>query len=206
MGSILSRTPFAILGAFGLLSLASGSLQWQQNIGDWLQAFQFFSRNLWQFLLGWFWEVIGWKLTNWAKDYFTMGLIVLGMEVRATMSFRKSYMIEFELTDGSSAHGLTVSGYVETDHMHPKNIIFRLLLAFFLWPASIALKIFHSWHYSRINFGDRVLGDEQSRNRVNAAFGRVMTEERNVYFETISWAGLIIVINYGLLIGNGGGV
>lgn len=86
MNNFLQRTPFALLGAVGLLSLIQDLMQWQEHIGAWLDAWQAVTRPIWDFLLGWLFEWFGWEMPWWAKDYLTMGAIGSGARFRVGMA------------------------------------------------------------------------------------------------------------------------
>lgn len=81
-GGFLLRQPFALLGAVALLSLAQDLLTWQENINTWLNAFQAVTRPIWDFLLGWFFEWVGWEFPCRVKDYLTVGVVMSGMSLR----------------------------------------------------------------------------------------------------------------------------
>ncbi|MEM9141324.1 MAG: hypothetical protein AAGB15_15955 [Pseudomonadota bacterium] len=82
MIQFLSRTPFTLLGAIGLFSLVSDFVALQKDIDRWIDAWKSVTRPIWDFLLGWLFDWIGWAMPWWLKDYLTVGLIVGGMAVR----------------------------------------------------------------------------------------------------------------------------
>lgn len=82
----MGRTPFAILGAIGLLSMASQFINLADDIENWLKVWKAVTRPVWEWIAG----LIGYELPNWLKDYLTVGVIHAGMYVRTRYFERKS--------------------------------------------------------------------------------------------------------------------
>ncbi len=81
---LLSRAPFTILGMMGLFSIVGNFMTIEENIYQTLEAWRSVTRPIWEFLLGWLFEWIGWEMPWWMKDYLTMGAIVAGAQGRGT--------------------------------------------------------------------------------------------------------------------------
>lgn len=86
MLKFLSRSPFALLGGIGLFSLVSDFLTLQEDIQNWIAAWEAVTRPIWEFMLGWLFKYLNIPFSDWIKDYFTMGFITLGGAIRLSLS------------------------------------------------------------------------------------------------------------------------
>jgi len=84
----LGRAPFVFLGVMGIFSIVGNFMILEENIHHTLDAWRVFTRLIWDFLLGWLFEWIGWELPWWVKDYLTFGLIVKAADFRAGKLFQ----------------------------------------------------------------------------------------------------------------------
>ncbi len=73
---------FSILGAFGILSLASDIIEFEKHIGTVVAYWQTMTRAMMDFLFGWIFRLLGIEFPWWAKDYFTMCFVAAGMLAR----------------------------------------------------------------------------------------------------------------------------
>jgi hypothetical protein len=80
---LLSRAPFTLLGVMGIFSIVANFMTLEENIYQTVEAWRSVTRPIWDFLLGWPFELIGWEIPWWVKDYLTMGVITLGGMFRA---------------------------------------------------------------------------------------------------------------------------
>lgn len=74
IGTIL-RQPLVFLGAIGVVSMLKGLITIHEDILVLVQAYQAVTQPIWDFLLGWLFDLIGWRFPAWLKDYLTMGVI-----------------------------------------------------------------------------------------------------------------------------------
>lgn len=110
MRDFLSRTPFALLGAVGLLSLVRELLQWQEQFAYWIDAWRAVTRPVWDFLFGWILSYFDLPFPEWVKDYMSFAVISFGMSIRA----QKNGVFDY---GGRS------------------EVLWTLFISFFLWPA-----------------------------------------------------------------------
>jgi hypothetical protein len=122
----LSRQPFALLGALGLISLVQDLLQWQEQIGLWIDAWQAVTRPIIQFLFGWIPALLKWPFPWWAQDYLTLSLISAGAFVRAAVV---TNIDDFNrrLTDDK------LSVYI--------GLTLFYIFAIFIWPVAVVFKV-----------------------------------------------------------------
>lgn len=88
--SFLSRQPFVLLGAFGLLSLIDNIKELPSYIGQWVNAWQSITRPIWEYTLGRLFD-IPWFLS----DYLTTGLLILGALIRCVsyLNYKESFLV-----------------------------------------------------------------------------------------------------------------
>lgn len=180
----LQRSPFALLGAIGLLSLAQDLLQWHEWIGAWLDAWQAVSRPVIGFLFGWIPDLFGWPFPWWAKDYLAVGIIHSGM------NFRMSSLIPDNI-------GRTLSPFF---HFGPKQIqsnpiFYRSIFMFYdflVWPVVFVSQCLTF-------FSGRYRYSYRTKNILNADIIEARKNQYSTYFETLIYAFIITGINYVLI-------
>jgi hypothetical protein len=91
----LSRQPFAIIGAFGLLSFAHDSITWQTDVLSWIDAWRHVSRPIVQFIFGWIPSCIHMEVPSFAKDYLSVGLVIASATVRAASHNAERFGIHY---------------------------------------------------------------------------------------------------------------
>ena len=188
------RAPFVMLGAIGLISLASGMVELQKNLSDWIAAYQFFSHGIWSICLGWLWAWTGWELQDWAKDYLTMGLIYLGMFLRARSYFSDTVLDTSPLEPDAVNMGLTEFFYLEDGYYFWEHLPVRLALILLIWPYSFYRLVILRQEY--LEEQNAFKHDRVARRKV---FLEVFPQAVAVFFETLVFALIIIAINYGLI-------
>ena len=100
LADFLGRTPFVLLGVLGLFSIVGTFMTLEENIAETLRAWRTVTRPIWEFLFSWPFDL---SLPWFLKDYLTLGVIVLGMQMRSTHAaekkFRRQVKIPWEPED-----------------------------------------------------------------------------------------------------------
>ena len=174
----LSRTPFAVAGAFGLISLASGALSFEQNVKDWIIAWQHITNSLW----AWAPEISVDK-----KNYLTMGIINSGMVLRA-------YLRELNILEDWRFILVFLGS--------------RLWLFVLIWPLYMAKFLLSDIYLSLLESRKSqahilsLIPDNDVKERFKIKYQdeqREIKEMLFVYSETFVYASLIIALNYGMM-------
>jgi hypothetical protein len=90
---MIGRRLSAILAAIGLISLIGNLIDLPMLVKEWVEAWRTVTRPIWEFVFGWLFQYFHIKMPIWLKDYFTMGVIAAGMEVRSTI-YDRSFMLK----------------------------------------------------------------------------------------------------------------
>ena len=171
MLNFLSRQPFALLGAFALLALPRGLIEWQEDIGTWIEAFRSVSQVLWDFLLGW----LQLEIPQIIKDYLTIGLVGGGALVRGGI----------ETNDGKNN---TVGAKIMVS-------ITIISISLFVWPFILFLYLVT--FITTVIIGTDYIDQFEHESRKER---RELVRRRSIiYFETFIYAAIIIAVNYALL-------
>ena len=119
MFEFLSRQPFAILGAIGLVSLADVAMEFPSYIQDWIHIWNSVTTTAWGFILGW----ISITLSSFQIDYFSLGLVFSGA------IFRSGAFKEIRHTN---------------DSVYEVVLVALMAVSFYvtLWPLMILLWLF----------------------------------------------------------------
>ena len=171
---LLQRQPFAILGAIALLSLARDLLQLHSWLSTWIDAWQAITRPISTFLLGGFFKWLHLALSDKLKDYFSIGLVVFGMNFRAGMyatthsEHLATHFLGIRLFSFRSDNRLAIIA----------DTILLFLEALFFWPAVILF---------RISF----FLQERKRSAVSEF-------QFYIFLETFVWTLIAIALSYGL--------
>ncbi|MEL7464858.1 MAG: hypothetical protein AAFN79_12365 [Pseudomonadota bacterium] len=88
LNGLLGRAPFAFLGAMGIFSIVGNFMTLEENIYQTLEAWRSVTRPIWDFLLGWLFEWVGWKMNSHLKDYLTMATITTAALLRVQIYLR----------------------------------------------------------------------------------------------------------------------
>lgn len=150
-----ASTPFALLGAFGLLGLADGFLTIPDQVQVMLTAWENVTRPIWDFLLGWIFKTLNLSFPNWLKDYLTVGVVHYGMFRRGWGSFNAT-------TKASGQLRASVIAYI------------LAAVAFWpLWATVFIIKISSSWLDPRRM--DRIKSSQNIRDTLSR-FGKKDTD------------------------------
>ncbi len=188
--NFFQRAPFALLGAVGLVSLASGAMQLEQNIADWLAVWKAITRPIWEFLFGWIFAWIGIEMPWWLKDYLSMGAIFSGMILR--MRFFRWHLVN---TGKMETLNIRVLSFEVSEakkgqwaRFYFGDLVLRMVFNFFFWPLEIA---FRFMRFRRFYLDKTMSADVRS----------MILGSYQIYFETFFFALIIIAINYALIFG-----
>lgn len=118
--TFLNRFSFTLLGAIGLVSLASGACQFEQHIGASVYVWQAATRLLWEAFPGSLLNWLGAGLPLWTMDYATMGLVTAFISARLELK--------------------------EEGDMQRKHIVISLIIVAALWPITIISTIISLFH------------------------------------------------------------
>lgn len=192
MLSFLSRTPFSIMGAFGLLAFASGTLDLHKNIQDWIAAWMFITRPIWEFLFG----LLGVILSDWMKDYLSLGAISLGMISRAAR-FYKRHTEESPFSNEERRNNFHIILFYT----------FLSIIVICMWPIFVlGVLISRSLEIS-FTKRERALV-QHSIKGAHSPIAEALLERRavavsslQIFLETAGWFALLVALNYGLLYG-----
>lgn len=176
-GRILTRQPFAALGALALLSLADDLLQLHEWIEHWISAWRGITFPIWDFLLGPLLRRFDLHLSDWMKDYLSIGLVVFGMNLRSRL---------YEVSMRTRSDGpqmvvwhlgpFPVCAYDESNAL--LNVLFSLLdflEGILLWPAIIVNRVYRS-----------IRGYDLAR------------EKLVIFMETLVWVLMLVAFSYAL--------
>ncbi len=172
---LLSRAPFTILGMIGLFSIVGNFMTLEENIYQTLEAWRSVTRPIWEFLLGWLFEWIGWEMPWWVKDYLTMGAIVAGAQGR----------------------GAKIDPDWQDTWLFRSGTLIVLALMIPVWPL-IFVSLF--WSFKAMLRSARAirlseLADVEVDPELTASNDRL--KQRNmIFFETFIFAFILIAINY----------
>ncbi|MFC7291481.1 hypothetical protein [Hirschia litorea] len=180
MINFISRAPFVVLGAIGLVTLSSSFIDLHQSIVDWVTIYQTISHALWDFLLGWVPKFTGWELTKWAKDYMTAGVIVSSAAYRTFSKFGKDMLI------------------------------LMCVLAFVCWPMFIYVLVWEFWFKRDTDgynpflreIPDLVMNVSEEDMSYDFYYTHYKGQVKSLgllFFETFIYAALTIAVSYGLM-------
>jgi hypothetical protein len=94
MLKFILRLPFAVLGGICLISMLEGVILLHGNVLFLVHAFQSVTQPIWDFLLGWFFDLFKLPFPSWARDYLTMGVICLLAAAKTPISSRDIGLFE----------------------------------------------------------------------------------------------------------------
>ena len=165
----LFRQPFAILGAFGLLTFAHDVVHWNEYVLSWLDAWRTVTRVIISCTIGWVFDQLHVHFSNDAKDYVAMGALVFGAMLRA-------------------ANADNMIGYGDRIIYKIFAIIIILVCGVIMWPMTLTA-------YAFIGFAQ--IANKTWLVKIPDDFKRGVPLD--VFFESFIWAAIIIGINYALL-------
>lgn len=120
--NLISRLPFVLIGALGILSLANQINSLPEFMHDWLVLWDRLVDNVWFWLPERFWD--------WTGDYLTMGLIIAGMELRA------------EIYAVYGVYGQTYPDEMQKYRKSMPDYLIDFLGCILLWPVLLAISLF----------------------------------------------------------------
>ncbi|MEQ1713836.1 MAG: hypothetical protein ABL908_20900 [Hyphomicrobium sp.] len=178
MPNFILRSPLAILGALGFVSLLKGVMQLHEDVLYVVNGFQAVTHPIWDYTIGRFVE-----LSSLWKSYLTMGLIVEGASLRAALA-------EIDKTVP-----LTIP-FIPLDPIPARaaNRLFTILSVVLsplfvpIWPWTLAAacyRYFVAKRYPR--------GWPQFLSRISSQ------QSDMIFFEFLVWAALIIAFSYALI-------
>lgn len=167
----LGRAPFVFLGVIGIFSIVGNFMILEEKIHHTLDAWRVFTRLIWDFLLGWLFEWIGWELPWWVKDYLTMATVTAGADMRSAYVRRKI---------------IGVRGWNE-EYWHSNNLL-TALFAGVIWPITILYYMFSYFRNLEVPFALPELRTPEVRN--------IYKTESMTFFEVMICAVLMIAANY----------
>lgn len=213
MWNFLWRTPFAIFGAFGLLSLSTGSgvLQVDSNIEAWIIIWKSITRPIWETI---FWPIE--TITNYTipkpiLDYLSMGFVFCGMSIRAAII---SETINRQRVFSSYPGDRRLPPFLTRDEL--LRIFLRSAITSFLfWPFILVFLLIRTivimskpsgFEGSEAEYtgpyADRI-GRDLGFERREALNFREVVSATKIYWETFTWFVIVIAINYALLFKDG---
>lgn len=183
MREMIWRTPFAVFGAFGLLSLSTGGgvMQVDSNIEAWIAIWEAITIPIWHFVL---WPIEAYfelALPDWALNYATVGLIVFGMTLRFFFFFSDPETL------------IRVAG--TSDGWPPSRYIWVAGLCLLAWPVWVLFNLFLTVWFL---LGHSEFGSDKT-SPAYAAFAAGL----GMFWQTAAWFLLMIAINYALLFKDG---
>lgn len=184
ISSFLGRAPFVILGVLGILSIVGTFITLEENIALTLEAWRSVTRPIWQFLIGWLFELIGLVLPWYAKDYFSLGAVTVAMHIRSNNYIRNTeigkWLVEaVRIREGEAA---SKTGSFLDWRLNIRN--------FFLWPVEWFKKIkFQLKHCPKSqNSPEQDRSVQIMQSAMKNAFG--------IYWETVIYVIILIGLNF----------
>ncbi len=170
----LLRQPFAILGAFGLLTFAHDAIRWHEYVLSWIDVWRHVTRPIVSAVFGWLPAWLHLRFPGPAKDYLSMGLIVAGSLFRTTRTMLREseFARKNKISDNHPTGYLFVAGFIIAI---PCILIWPIVTIYIFWLA-------YSELYIRGKNSDAV-------------------RSARLFCESLVWVAVIIVINYALLKG-----
>ncbi len=169
---LLSRAPFTILGMMGLFSIVGNFMTLEENIYQTLEAWRSVTRPIWDFLLGWLFEWIGWEMPWWVKDYLTMGVITTAAAARADI--------------GETTAQLSHFMYVPRNLQNPT-------LQMIVWPHFIYKVTLNLRHLNRYN-NEFMEPDDDPVSL--PGFIRAINRRSQIFAECYVYALFLIALNF----------
>jgi len=136
MTDFLSRLPFALLGAVGLISLADFAINLHQYVQQWVDVWQTITRPLWGLLFSYVDIIVPW----YVADYMTLGLIVFGMELRSFIATDDRDPDDDDYFDNEDEDGRTRLPLL-TYFRYAPGYTLALFLSPFIWPYFVFREI-----------------------------------------------------------------
>lgn len=90
-GIYLWAIVFSILGAFGILSLASDIMPFERHIASAIELWQDLTRPVIEAAFGWVFEMFGLEFPWWLKDYLIMCIVATGMLARTYLKVNGNF-------------------------------------------------------------------------------------------------------------------
>ena len=186
----LIRNTFAIVGAFAVVGMLKGIISLQEDVQFVVQAIQSVTRTIWSFVF----RPLSFEVPSIIQDYLTMGVVTAGMQMRSSLYMWSAIQKE----DWNEViFSLPLFGKILiADQGEPKKFYWailplQMLKAFFFWPLRI---ISSTWLYKKGRWKRNFDGDKWDTKQAR----RVSKQQYKIFFETLLWAFIIIVINYAL--------
>ncbi len=120
MKDFFGRSPFVLLGAFGLLSLPSELVQWQEHLGNIIDGFRWLSSLVCYPLNAIGRALFGLELVSWAEKYLCLSFIFFGSLMRAILA--------------------TYPDDADLPKHHPGNYFLGLLMSL-VWPVTALMAL-----------------------------------------------------------------
>lgn len=189
LAEFLGRAPFVLLGLFGILSIVGTFMTLEENLALTLEAWRTVTRPIWDFLLGWFFQVLGWDMPWLLKDYLSLGIVFAGMQIRALSAGRKRAKRELQVQSVKAPK----KSLNRIQKLYRAAVLIGILfpptlIALFAWPIFIFL------------FYRLMLTAESDRNHGNIdnqrAFSTQSRYMKMVFWETGVYLLFIVAVNF----------
>ena len=180
LSDFLSRAPFVLLGVLGIFSVVGTFLSLEENIALTLEAWRAVTRPIWDFLLGWAFELFSYDVPWWLKDYLTVGLVTCSMVFRRlTTSIRDAWRLSigFEVFDKSKSREYVSRVLIRNAH----RFLLNMLL---LWP----------WIWFKNLYRSKARIEKMDKREIEAD-----RKQRFIFIETLVYALILISVNYVLI-------
>ncbi|MEO1775640.1 MAG: hypothetical protein AAFS07_11880 [Pseudomonadota bacterium] len=193
---VTGSTPFALLGAVGLLSLVSDFVGLADDVRALMEAWKAVTRPIWDVTLGPIFQWFGWPLPWWLKDYLTMGVIHAAMALRAKRALWRS--------GAKQAHAARPDAPARADLDDERAFVgltkwLVILLWCLLWPYVLIAYLVSMARRGPIGYR----AEEEARGTLDARRSRVLDGVLTmdiVYLSTLAYFVIILAANYVLLL------
>lgn len=183
ISEFLGRAPFVLLGVLSIVAIVGNFVALEENIAQTVSAWRAVSRPIWEFLAGWFFDLLGWNFAWWVKDYWSMGVVTVAMFFRSEIVYKNVAMEAASKFEDDNIQ-IWVQKTYDFWHDWPSQIIMGIF-AFLAWPLLWYFRMKKSIGYS-LHYFEKipkvVKHADKSRNMV--------------FWETVIWALILLSLNY----------
>lgn len=193
LGEFLGSAPFVLLGALGIVSIVGTFTTLEENIALTLEAWRTITRPVWDFLLGWVFDLAGWRLPWWLKDYLTIGAVTCGMTLRRLKTVARGWGKVFSQS--------------KLAHVKPEKFLrwkYLLLIVFvslLLWPVEYLQAIIRrGTRHAFFQSGTLPTWGDVGLDEAGLSQARELEQKaRRAYWSTAVWALVLLGLNFALV-------
>lgn len=194
MFQFLSRQPFAIVGAIGLVGVFKGFLTLQEDILQIIDAYETVTFYIWDFLFGWV-DIYLFAVPNWVKQFLILSII-------HAMALLRVSIVHEDVVVLPENRQSSIFAFV-------RDSIFNILELILMWPIMYVLMpyclfrdrklrsaIYDPIYYSHLikdmSIREKHKFDDNLRECKN------LESSAYIFSEFLCWALALILLSYGL--------